>query len=74
MAKSLRSKWKRKMRAAKRERYGKKELEKLKMVLGLNTTDVEMKEEKPEDNLDDDVVIGEFYINLSKCLLCQSSY
>lgn len=61
MAKSLRSKWKRKMRAAKREKYGKKELEKLKMVLGLNTTDVEMKEEKLEDNLDDDVVIGEFW-------------
>lgn len=60
MAKSLRSKWKRKMRAAKREKYGKKELEKLKTVLGLNTTDVEMKEEKLEDKLDDDVVIGEF--------------
>lgn len=49
------------MRAAKREKYGKKELEKLKMVLGLNTTDVEMKEEKLEDKLDDDVVIGEFW-------------
>uniref|UniRef100_R4FLU5 Protein LLP homolog n=1 Tax=Rhodnius prolixus TaxID=13249 RepID=R4FLU5_RHOPR len=33
MAKSLRSKWKRKMKALKRERYGKKELEKLKQVL-----------------------------------------
>ncbi|CAH1391095.1 unnamed protein product [Nezara viridula] len=33
MAKSLRSKWKRKMRAIKRERYGKKELEKLKMIV-----------------------------------------
>ncbi|RZF32436.1 hypothetical protein LSTR_LSTR001900 [Laodelphax striatellus] len=33
MAKSLRSKWKRKMRAEKRERYGKKELEKLKTML-----------------------------------------
>ncbi|XP_022195420.1 protein LLP homolog [Nilaparvata lugens] len=33
MAKSLRSKWKRKMRAEKRVRYGKKELEKLKTML-----------------------------------------
>ncbi|XP_046676361.1 protein LLP homolog [Homalodisca vitripennis] len=49
MAKSLKSKWKRKMRAIKRERYGKKELDRLKKMLGLNTTDVEMKEEKIED-------------------------
>lgn len=33
MAKSLRSKWKRKMRAVKRERYGVKELAKLKMIV-----------------------------------------
>uniref|UniRef100_A0A1B6MBF2 Protein LLP homolog n=1 Tax=Graphocephala atropunctata TaxID=36148 RepID=A0A1B6MBF2_9HEMI len=45
MAKSLKSKWKRKMRAIKRERYGKKELDRLKNMLGINTTDVEMKEE-----------------------------
>jgi hypothetical protein len=38
MAKSLRSKRKRKMRAIKRERYGKKELEMLKeTVEGINT-------------------------------------
>lgn len=36
MAKSIRSKWKRKMRAVKRERYGKKELERLKSILGIN--------------------------------------
>ncbi|XP_018576619.1 protein LLP [Anoplophora glabripennis] len=34
MAKSIRSKWKRKCRAIKRERYGKKELERLKKALG----------------------------------------
>lgn len=34
MAKSLRSKWRRKMKAIKRERYGKKELEKLKLIIG----------------------------------------
>lgn len=35
MAKSIRSKWKRKMRAVKRERYGKKELERLKKTLSI---------------------------------------
>lgn len=35
MAKSIRSKRKRKMRAVKRERYGKKELERLKKTLGI---------------------------------------
>ena len=46
MAKSLRSKRKRKMRAIKRERYGKKELEMLKQTVeGINNTkDEEMKE------------------------------
>jgi len=44
MAKSLRSKWKRKMRAIKRERYAKKELTRLKKVLGIEENgDVEMK-------------------------------
>jgi hypothetical protein len=33
MAKSLRSKWKRKMRAVKRERYGEKELAQLNKML-----------------------------------------
>lgn len=33
MAKSLRSKWKRKMRAVKRERYGEKELKRLNEML-----------------------------------------
>ncbi|XP_076748624.1 protein LLP homolog [Xylocopa sonorina] len=47
MAKSLRSKWRRKCRAVKRERYGAKELERLKKTLGINengTQDVEMTE------------------------------
>ncbi|XP_023711996.1 protein LLP homolog isoform X2 [Cryptotermes secundus] len=44
MAKSLRSKWKRKMRAIKRERYGEKELARLKKVLGIEDgEDIEMK-------------------------------
>ncbi|XP_067002648.1 protein LLP homolog [Anabrus simplex] len=45
MAKSLRSKWRRKMRAVKRERYGKKELERLKTILGIEDgqKDIEMK-------------------------------
>lgn len=38
MAKSLRSKWRRKCRAVKRERYGKKELERLKKTLGLEVS------------------------------------
>uniref|UniRef100_A0A131XB95 Uncharacterized protein n=1 Tax=Hyalomma excavatum TaxID=257692 RepID=A0A131XB95_9ACAR len=46
MAKSLRSKWKRKMRAKKRERYSVKELAKLKEMLaaaaGSSKTDVDM--------------------------------
>ncbi|KAH7966175.1 hypothetical protein HPB49_014114 [Dermacentor silvarum] len=46
MAKSLRSKWKRKMRAKKRERYSVKELAKLKEMLaaaaGTSKSDVDM--------------------------------
>uniref|UniRef100_A0A224YDL0 Protein llp n=1 Tax=Rhipicephalus zambeziensis TaxID=60191 RepID=A0A224YDL0_9ACAR len=48
MAKSLRSKWKRKMRAKKRERYSVKELAKLKEMLdaaaGTSKSDVDMSE------------------------------
>ncbi|XP_044758592.1 protein LLP homolog [Coccinella septempunctata] len=40
MAKSLRSKWKRKCRAVKRVRYGQKELERLKSILGVDKTQV----------------------------------
>lgn len=36
MAKSLRSKWRRKCRAVKRERYAVKELDKLKKTLGID--------------------------------------
>lgn len=43
MAKSIRSKWKRKCRAVKRVRYGKKELERLKKTLGIeDKNDVDM--------------------------------
>ncbi|NXF88809.1 LLPH protein, partial [Eubucco bourcierii] len=45
MAKSLRSKWKRKMRAVKRKKNAPKELERLKKVLGTNA-DVIMEEVK----------------------------
>ncbi|XP_076181621.1 protein LLP homolog [Ptiloglossa arizonensis] len=46
MAKSIRSKWKRKCRAVKRERYGAKELKMLKKTLGIDNTsqDAEMME------------------------------
>lgn len=46
MAKSLRSKWKRKCRAIKRERYAEKELVRLKKTLGIENDnapkDIEM--------------------------------
>lgn len=48
MAKSLRSKWRRKCRAVKRERYAVKELDRLKKTLGIDenasNNDVEMKD------------------------------
>lgn len=47
MAKSLRSKWRRKCRAVKRERYGVKELARLKKTLGMDEnapTDADMKD------------------------------
>ncbi|KAK0089646.1 hypothetical protein PV325_005887 [Microctonus aethiopoides] len=47
MAKSIRSKWRRKCRAVKRERYGAKELAQLKKTLGIDEnapTDEEMKD------------------------------
>ncbi|XP_012529190.1 protein LLP homolog [Monomorium pharaonis] len=47
MAKSLRSKWKRKCRAIKRERYAVKELDRLKKTLGIDdnaSKDIEMTE------------------------------
>ncbi|EFA08764.1 protein LLP homolog [Tribolium castaneum] len=44
MAKSIRSKWRRKCRAIKRERYGKKELERLKKTLGINDSQSDNKD------------------------------
>lgn len=46
MAKSLRSKWRRKCRAVKRIRYGQKELERLKKTLGIDEAknEVDMQE------------------------------
>ena len=45
MAKSIRSKWRRKMRSERREKFGKKELEKLKSIVQKSekSDDVEMK-------------------------------
>jgi len=43
MAKSIRSKWRRKMRAIKRIRYGAKELDRLKTML-VNAGEIEVKE------------------------------
>lgn len=43
MAKSIRSKWRRKMRAIKRIRYGVKELDRLKNML-VNAGEIEVKE------------------------------
>lgn len=44
MAKSIRSKWKRKCRAIKRERYGKKELDRLKKTLGIEDSHSDSKD------------------------------
>nr|XP_022902134.1 protein LLP homolog [Onthophagus taurus] len=42
MAKSLRSKWRRKCRAVKRERYGQKELDRLKKTLGIDEKNMDV--------------------------------
>ncbi|KAG5870952.1 hypothetical protein JTB14_037377 [Gonioctena quinquepunctata] len=49
MAKSLRSKWRRKMRAVKRERYGKKELDRLKKTLGIDNIQESSNDETMKD-------------------------
>ncbi|KAI5639327.1 learning-associated protein domain-containing protein [Phthorimaea operculella] len=53
MAKSIRSKWKRKCRAIKRERYAVKELARLKKMLGIK------EEDKPAENDEKVEVEGE---------------
>jgi len=51
MAKSLRSKWKRKMKAVKRERYGEKELKRLNdMLAKAEALEKEIKTEDEEDH------------------------
>jgi len=51
MAKSLRSKWKRKMKAVKRERYGEKELKRLNdMLAKAEALETEIKTEDEEDH------------------------
>lgn len=60
MAKSLRSKWKRKCRAIKRQRYAVKELERLKKTLGIDANaakDVEMTDIS-------EIATGRIYIDL----------
>lgn len=57
MAKSLRSKWRRKCRAVKRIRYGEKELARLKKTLGIDengSNEVEMKDIE-------EIATGKFY-------------
>ncbi|KAJ0184213.1 hypothetical protein K1T71_000636 [Dendrolimus kikuchii] len=51
MAKSIRSRWKRKCRAIKRERYAVKELVRLKKMLGIK------EDEKPTEVMESDQVI-----------------
>ncbi|XP_072026277.1 uncharacterized protein [Amphiura filiformis] len=51
MAKGLRSKWKRKMRAIKREKNAPKELKKLKIILGLQADDNPRKRRYKFDDL-----------------------
>lgn len=61
MAKSLRSKWKRKMRAVKRERYAVKELKQLKSVLNnVENKDVDMS----------DICTGKFCTKHYDMILC----
>ncbi|CAH2064897.1 unnamed protein product, partial [Iphiclides podalirius] len=52
MAKSIRSKWKRKCRAIKRERYAVKELARLKKMLGVKDED-----KQPDEVMDSEQVI-----------------
>jgi len=68
MAKSLRSKWKRKMRAEKRIRYGEKERAKLEKMLESykneksrdgNEKEAEMKDESKTDEIIEVLAIGE---------------
>jgi len=54
MAKSLRSKWKRKMRAVKRERYGEKELKRLNEML-IKAGDYQLVPEVKKEAEDDEV-------------------
>lgn len=69
MAKSLRSKRERKLRRIKRVRYGKKELQRLKTMLGITdtTTDAEMK------NLED-VATGKNSYPMMMRVECTSSH
>lgn len=61
MAKSIRSKWRRKMRAIKRIRYGVKELDRLKNML-VKAGEIEVK----EDGEIEHVCLGKFFIHVKK--------
>uniref|UniRef100_A0A8D8X4A6 Uncharacterized protein n=1 Tax=Cacopsylla melanoneura TaxID=428564 RepID=A0A8D8X4A6_9HEMI len=50
MAKSLRSKRERKLRRVKRVRYGKKELERLKNMIGIKDTTTELSDTDPSSS------------------------
>ena len=61
MAKSLRSKWKRKMKAEKRVRYGQKERDRLeKMLESYNKEEKERQEQKEKEQMEHEPqVLGE---------------
>ena len=61
MAKSLRSKWKRKMKAEKRVRYGQKERDRLeKMLASYEAEEKERQEQKEKEVMEHDPqVLGE---------------
>lgn len=78
MAKSLRSKWRRKCRAVKREKYGVKELARLKKTLGITDDDKPNKDEIMEDintitlSVDADTIKVFIFINFNYIyIVCQ---
>lgn len=78
MAKSLRSKWRRKCRAVKREKYGVKELAQLKKTLGITDDNKPNKDEIMEEintitlSVDADTIKVFIFINFNciKFIVC----
>uniref|UniRef100_A0A8D8X442 Uncharacterized protein n=1 Tax=Cacopsylla melanoneura TaxID=428564 RepID=A0A8D8X442_9HEMI len=59
MAKSLRSKRERKLRRVKRVRYGKKELERLKNMIGIKDTTTELSDTDPSSSARQMILLSE---------------